>query len=189
MRQKRTMKKNKLIFYLLIILYSVLFIFTFIMQWISVRNPNLRWIINGSTLLLGLIAGTLFYFLYQSNNKKNVDIKNDKNEEDNKQDVSMLEDNRVEDSAAEQDNAVEKQEEVPSKEIYIKFADVYILTKRETQIGYLVFSGYTNQQIAEELYISETTVKKHLTHIYEKTQTGGRKEFNSKIKSYCKESS
>ncbi len=38
----------------------------------------------------------------------------------------MLEDNRVEDSAAEQDNAVEKQEEVPSKEIYIKFADVYI---------------------------------------------------------------
>ena len=64
------MKKNKLIFYLLIILYSVLFIFTFIMQWISVRNPNLRWIINGSTLLLGLIAGTLFIFYIKAIIKK-----------------------------------------------------------------------------------------------------------------------
>ena len=69
MKRKQAMKKNKYIFYLLIVLYSVLFIFTFIMQWISVRNPNLRWIINGSTLLLGLIAGTLFYLLYQINHK------------------------------------------------------------------------------------------------------------------------
>ena len=142
MKRKQAMKKNKRIFYLLIVLYSVLFIFTFIMQWISVRNPNLRWIINGSTLLLGLIAGTLFYLLYQINHK----------------------------------------------DIYIYFAVAYILTKRETQIGYLVFSGYTNQQIAEELYISETTVKKHLTHIYEKTQVSGRKELNSKIKNYEKDS-
>lgn len=176
------MKKSKRIFYLLAALYGILFIFTFVMQWISVRNPNLRWIINGSTLLLGLIAGILFYLLYQINNKKNGDIKCNGNEEDNKQDIPMTKDNII------KHNAVEEHKEILSKEIYIKFADVYILTKRETQIGYLVLNGYTNQQIAEELYISETTVKKHLTHIYEKTQTSGRKEFNSKIKNYEKES-
>lgn len=187
MKRKQAMKKNKRIFYLLIVLYSVLFIFTFIMQWISVRNPNLRWIINGSTLLLGLIAGTLFYLLYQINHKKNIDIENNTNEKDNKQDVVIPQDSMIEENITESSIAQE-QEEVPSKEIYIKFADAYILTKRETQIGYLVFSGYTNQQIAEELYISETTVKKHLTHIYEKTQVSGRKELNSKIKNYRKDS-
>ncbi len=182
------MKKNKCIFYLLVVLYSAFFIFTFIMQWISIHNPNLRWIINGSTLLLGLIAGALFYLLYQMNNKKNMDIENNRNEEDNKQDISMEEDSIAQDNEVKGNTAdrAEEQKEVSLKDVYIKFADAYILTKRETQIGYLVFSGYTNQQIAEELYISETTVKKHLTHIYEKTQTSGRKELKEKVKNYEK---
>lgn len=187
MKRKRIMKKSKFVFYLLIAIYSIFFIFTFIMQWISVRNPNLRWIINGSTLVLGLIAGTLFYFLYQSNNKKDIDVENTGSEKDNKQDIPMTQANIIENDIVE-GSIVEEQEEVPSKEIYIKFADACMLTKRETQIGYLVFNGYTNQQIAEELYISETTVKKHLTHIYEKSQASGRKEFNSKIKNYYEES-
>lgn len=180
------MKKNKHIFYFLVALYSILFMFTFIMQWISIRNPNLRWIINGSTLLLGLIGGTLFYLLYQMNNKKSINIEKDRDKEDNKQDVLVTEDNIVENNVVEGSitDITKEPEEIPLKDVYIKFADVYILTKRETQIGYLVFSGYTNQQISEELYISETTVKKHLTHIYEKTQTSGRKEFKDKIKHY-----
>ncbi|NLK28745.1 MAG: hypothetical protein GX306_10450 [Clostridiales bacterium] len=39
----------------------------------------------------------------------------------------------------------------------------------------MIYHGHTNLQIAEELYISETTVKKH-THIYQKLDITGRKE-------------
>ncbi len=35
-------------------------------------------------------------------------------------------------------------------------------------LAFLVIGIYGNKQIAEELYISETTVKKHVTYIYEK---------------------
>lgn len=52
----------------------------------------------------------------------------------------------------------------------------YSLTKRETEVAWLIYRKYTNAQIGEELYISETTVKKHAGHIYEKMSVSGRKE-------------
>lgn len=67
------------------------------------------------------------------------------------------------------------------KECYMKFAREHSFTKRETEIGILIANGYSNQKIADELFISETTVKKHVTHIYEKAEVGGRKEFRLKI--------
>jgi len=42
------------------------------------------------------------------------------------------------------------------------------LTKREKEILHFVAKGYKNRIIAESLHISETTVKTHLYHIYEK---------------------
>ena len=45
----------------------------------------------------------------------------------------------------------------------------------------MVLNGYSNMQIAETLYIAETTVKKHLSHIYEKTGTTGRKDFRQTV--------
>lgn len=56
------------------------------------------------------------------------------------------------------------------------------LSAREQEAAWLLYRGYTNRQIAEELYISEATVKKHVGHIYEKTKLTGRKEFREKIK-------
>lgn len=53
---------------------------------------------------------------------------------------------------------------------------------RETEIGILLLNDCTNLRISEELFIAETTVKKHLTHIYEKTQTDGRKSFKAAVK-------
>jgi ATP/maltotriose-dependent transcriptional regulator MalT len=50
------------------------------------------------------------------------------------------------------------------------------LTEREIEVAWLIYRGYTNLQIAEELFVSETTVKKHATHIYEKLKVSGRKE-------------
>lgn len=56
------------------------------------------------------------------------------------------------------------------------------LSKRELEVAWLLYRGYTNRQIAEELYIAETTVKKHATHIYEKIQVSGRKEYKEKVR-------
>ena len=55
------------------------------------------------------------------------------------------------------------------------------MTNREAEIAWLLYRGYTNRQIGEELFIAETTVKKHVSHIYEKMQVSGRKEFRAKV--------
>lgn len=56
------------------------------------------------------------------------------------------------------------------------------LSNREIEVAWLIYRGYTNLSIAEELFISEATVKKHASHIYEKLEVSGRKEFKSYIK-------
>jgi len=43
-----------------------------------------------------------------------------------------------------------------------------LLTRRETEVLILVKKGYTNNQIAEQLYIAERTVKFHITSILSK---------------------
>lgn len=58
----------------------------------------------------------------------------------------------------------------------------FCLSNRELEVAWLLYRGYTNRQIAEELYIAETTVKKHVTHIYEKMQVSGRKEYKEKLR-------
>lgn len=55
------------------------------------------------------------------------------------------------------------------------------LSEREMEVAWLLYRGYTNRQIGEELYIAETTVKKHVSHIYEKLNVGSRKEFKALI--------
>ena len=55
------------------------------------------------------------------------------------------------------------------------------LSERELEVAWLLYRGYTNRQIGEELYIAETTVKKHVSHIYEKLNVGSRKEFKALI--------
>lgn len=56
------------------------------------------------------------------------------------------------------------------------------LSEREKEVAWLLYRGFTNRQIAEELFIAETTVKKHVTHIYEKCAVSGRKEFKDRWK-------
>ncbi len=86
----------------------------------------------------------------------------------------------------------QKKEEIIIKEEEIKIeqsaSDVYGLfrqkgfTKRETEIALLICKGYSNREIAEELIISETTVKKHISNIFEKTGIEKREE----LKNYTK---
>lgn len=50
------------------------------------------------------------------------------------------------------------------------------LTRRETEIALLICQKYSNREIADILVISETTVKKHISNIFEKTGIGKREE-------------
>ena len=56
------------------------------------------------------------------------------------------------------------------------------LTDREAEVARLVCLGLTNKEIGEMLYISDTTVKKHMTHILEKLSCTGREELTELIK-------
>lgn len=53
----------------------------------------------------------------------------------------------------------------------------YGLSKRESQVAELVFTGRTNQLIAQTLYISADTVKTHCRHIFGKLGISRRTEF------------
>jgi DNA-binding CsgD family transcriptional regulator len=55
------------------------------------------------------------------------------------------------------------------------------LTRREVEIVFLMKNGLTNKEIAEDLFIAESTVKKHISHIFEKLQVGSREELKYKL--------
>lgn len=57
-----------------------------------------------------------------------------------------------------------------------KNAEYYGLTKRELEILQKTSAGLTNNQIAEELFISPKTVRKHIENIYQKLQVHNRVE-------------
>lgn len=55
------------------------------------------------------------------------------------------------------------------------------LSERELEVAWLLYRGRTNRQIGEELFIAETTVKKHVTHIYQKLEVYSRKDFRAMV--------
>ena len=59
-------------------------------------------------------------------------------------------------------------------------ADNALLTKRETELVGLLAQGLSNRQIAEQLFISENTVKKHLNNVYSKLEVTRRTQAVSK---------
>lgn len=58
------------------------------------------------------------------------------------------------------------------------------LTKREVEIAFHVIQNETNAEIAERLFISETTVKKHLSNIFSKLGIGQRRDIKECCISY-----
>ena len=56
---------------------------------------------------------------------------------------------------------------------HVKFNQV--LSKREAQVAEKVSQGLTNQSIADQLFISERTVKFHCTNIFKKLAVTNRK--------------
>jgi DNA-binding CsgD family transcriptional regulator len=50
------------------------------------------------------------------------------------------------------------------------------LSRREAEILLLMHEGLSNQQIADKLFISENTIKKHISNIFQKLQVERRTE-------------
>lgn len=60
--------------------------------------------------------------------------------------------------------------------------DIYNLTEREKAVLDKLLKGMTNKEIAEELFITENTVKKHISSIYNKAGVKNRHELLCSIK-------
>lgn len=59
----------------------------------------------------------------------------------------------------------------------IKYPD---LTRREREVFDLALQDYCNKEVAEQLFIAETTVKKHMQNILRKIECGNREELIEK---------
>ncbi|MBQ3466283.1 MAG: response regulator transcription factor [Firmicutes bacterium] len=55
-------------------------------------------------------------------------------------------------------------------------AEQYNLTKRERELVELIYQGKSNKDIAEELFLSESTVKTHIYNIFRKMNVKNRIE-------------
>lgn len=70
--------------------------------------------------------------------------------------------------------------EITASESYALFQEMG-LTKRECEIAILVCQGMSNGEIAEDLCISEATVKKHISNIFEKLGCSRREQIRKKL--------
>ena len=57
-----------------------------------------------------------------------------------------------------------------------ELASAYMLSARETEVFRLWATGHTLKYIQEKLYLSPSTVKTHVRHIYDKTGVHSRSE-------------
>lgn len=63
--------------------------------------------------------------------------------------------------------------------VLVTFSKEYNLTKREKDVLGLINKGYSNKEIADRLFISLSTVKKHIYNLFEKTQVQNRSQLIS----------
>ncbi len=59
--------------------------------------------------------------------------------------------------------------------------NVFGLTKRERDVAQMVLAGLSNADIARRLVISQVTVKKHLSHMFAKTEVSSRTQLIRKL--------
>ena len=58
----------------------------------------------------------------------------------------------------------------------------FSLSQQETKVKKMILEGKSNKEIAEELFISLSTVKTHITNIYQKLNISNRRDLISKFK-------
>ncbi|AOM80046.1 ATP-binding protein [Pedobacter steynii] len=72
-------------------------------------------------------------------------------------------------------------ETTASSNSYIENCKIYLLTNREMEISSKIIAGLKAKDIADELYIAESTVTKHIQNIYEKVGVKSRYELIRKL--------
>ncbi|PYE48835.1 EAL domain-containing protein [Paenibacillus barcinonensis] len=65
----------------------------------------------------------------------------------------------------------------------------YGISARETEVLELLVKGLSNREISDQLFISEHTVKNHITHIFQKLNVSDRMQAMSYINQACMEES
>ena len=81
----------------------------------------------------------------------------------------------------EPEDSEEERKEAEGQRLYFSLRAAG-LTDRETEVARLAASGMSNVEIGRELYISVATVKKHMTHILEKTQCADREALADRVR-------
>ena len=78
-------------------------------------------------------------------------------------------------------NKLERKIKENRSQLLEKAEQKFQLTEREKELLKLLIEGKNNQEIAQNLFISINTVKKHLSHIFNKTEVHSRTELVSLI--------
>lgn len=73
-------------------------------------------------------------------------------------------------------------EETKEKNVEKSLLENLDLTEREKEIVRLVLAELSNREIGEQLYIAESTVKKHMSHIFEKLEVKNREQLKQKLR-------
>lgn len=76
---------------------------------------------------------------------------------------------------------LKKQKKIKKESLIIHKAESFKLSSREKDVLKLILVGKTNEEIAEKLFISINTVKKHLSHIFHKTEVHSRTELAAMV--------
>ena len=71
---------------------------------------------------------------------------------------------------------------IDTETVCFSLADDYDLTEREKEILGYVVTGHTSSYIARTLFISESTVRGHIHHIYQKLGISSREEMTELFK-------
>ncbi len=160
--------KKRWMWFLLYGVYGILLAVLIVLQWTTMREDMLRLLANVLALLLACPV-VLLFFAERTNSEKTISRKH-ADEETGKDTKEQIEDELPVSQA---------EPKIRTMEDFCEWAEQWNLSAREQEVGWLIYKGYTNRQIAQELYIAETTVKKHAGHIYEKAGVSGRKEFSA----------
>ncbi len=63
--------------------------------------------------------------------------------------------------------------------------EAHAISPREFDVFHLMVNGFNNKEISDKLYISEHTVKNHITHIFQKLNVNDRVQAMAKIYQTC----
>lgn len=156
--------KKRWMWCLLYGVYGILLAVLIVLQWTTMREDMLRLLANILALLLACPVMLLFFAGRTDSPGKHADAEKGKDARE-----------QIEDELP----VSQAEPRIRTMEEFCEWAEQWNLSAREQEVGWLIYKGYTNRQIAQELYIAETTVKKHAGHIYEKAGVSGRKEFSA----------